>query len=375
MSRLGDFSPLNLRYVARLKEILTQHSYDSDMLGNIRTDVWHMPALETKYREALPSNTLIKLFLIGSDVDDFEVSHLFDPEEKLAFQELGLIEQVDTNVWRGVIRLLPYEKSILCCDFLHRSGDRIQRVYEPGPDSSNLAKAKLRLPFDTALDLCTGSGIQAVLSAQHCNYVRAVDINPRAVRFAAMSLAISGLANAEIRLADLYEGIEGKKFDLITANPPFVINYKATQQFRDGGKHGDEVLWRILHGLPSHLNDGGFAQIVTFLHEFEDHSQLEQVRAFAETHQLETIVFTSPNFDKYQLALGQHLHELFSSKDRRTFVEYREQLDRLKLISCCLAVITFKNSGIYRVKRCCALDRADYCGADLQEHLQKFYDL
>ena len=161
------------------------------------------------------------------------------------------------NGWRGLIKLLPYEKLIFFCDFSNRPDNQIHKVYEPGPDSKNLAKAGLRLPFKAALDLCTGSGIQAVMSAKHCNYVTAVDINPRAVHFGAMSVTINCLDNVEIRLADLYDGIEGKRFDLITANPPFVINAKPTEQFRDGGERGDNIFRRILQGLPAHLITGG----------------------------------------------------------------------------------------------------------------------
>ena len=224
----GTGIPVNLRYVLRLKEILTEHSYHWNILGNINPDILLKPSMHYKYREALSSNTLIKLFLIGSNVDDFEVESAFRLNQKLAFQELGLIERVDNNGWRGLIKLLPYEKLIFFCDFSNRPGNQIHKVYEPGPDLKNLAKAGLRLPFKAALDLCTGSGIQAVMSAKHCNYVTAVDINPRAVHFGAMSLAINCLDNAEIRLADLYGGIEGKRFDFITANPPFVINHRPT---------------------------------------------------------------------------------------------------------------------------------------------------
>jgi methylase of polypeptide subunit release factors len=212
------------------------------------------------------------------------------------------------------------------------------------------------------------------MCAQHCDYVLALDINPRAVHFGAMSLAINGVSNAEIRLADLYDGIADRRFDYITANPPFVINQMPTQRFRDGGEYGDEILWRILQGLPFHLTDGGFAQIVTFVHEFRDFSQLEQVRAFAEIHQLQTLIFTSASFDSHELAIGQHLNEIFSSRDdKREFVEYREHLRKLALESCCLAIITFRNNSQFRFKKLCALESAKCSSADLQSYLHEFY--
>src|SRR5262249_42856977 len=119
----------------------------------------------------------------------------------------------------------------------------------------------------------------------------------------------------------------------------------------------------------------GVAQIVTFLYEFEDSSQLKQVRAFAKTHQFDTIIFTSASFNNYDLAIGQHLREIVKSKDCKTnILEYREHLDQLKLQSCCLALITFKNSGKYRFKQLYALESTKFSNADVQKYLQEFYN-
>ena len=71
----GSGIPVNFRYLRRLKEILMAHSYHS--VGNISTDSLFTPSTIYKYRNELPSNTLIKLFLIGSNADDFEVNQIF----------------------------------------------------------------------------------------------------------------------------------------------------------------------------------------------------------------------------------------------------------------------------------------------------------
>jgi hypothetical protein len=65
------------------------------------------------------------------------------------------------------------------------------------------------------------------------------------------------------------------------------------------------VLNRILNGLPHHWTDGGYAQIVTFLYEFEGRSQLDDIRVFAKSHQLETLVLKSASQDKFHLATTQ----------------------------------------------------------------------
>ena len=116
---------------------------------------------------------------------------------------------------------------------------------------------------------------------------------------------------------------------------------------------------------------------MTFLHEFEDYSQIEQVRAFAETHQLETLIFTAASFDKFQLAIGQNRNEISNkSKDyKASFLEYLAHFGRSKLVSCSLAVITFRNNGKYRFKKLCILERPGFSDTDLQKHLHEFYDL
>src|SRR5262249_15493592 len=156
------------------------------------------------------------------------------------------------------------------------------------------------------LDLCTGSGIQAFKAAITCKSVVAIDINPRAIHWLSKSLALNEFSNIEVRLSDLYEKVKEYNFDYITANPPFVINWKTSQKFRDGGKYGDDVLTRILTGLPNYWTPGGYAQIVTFIYEFETRSQLDEIRVFAESHQLETLVLRSPSWDKFDLATSQY---------------------------------------------------------------------
>ena len=81
---------------------------------------------------------------------------------------------------------------------------------------------------------------------------------------------------------------------------------KLQKNIRDGGKFGDDVLTRILNGLPDYWNDGGYAQIVTFLHEFEARSQLDEIRVFAKSHQLETSVLRVQSRDKFDLATTRY---------------------------------------------------------------------
>jgi hypothetical protein len=78
--------------------------------------------------------------------------------------------------------------------------------------------------------------------------------------------------------ADLYGGVHGTQFDLIIANPPFVPSPLDTLRFRDGGPSGEDVLARIVEGLPLHLAAGGIAQVVTELGEREGEPLVQRLR-------------------------------------------------------------------------------------------------
>ena len=76
-----------------------------------------------------------------------------------------------------------------------------------------------------------------------------------------------GVANLEAVEGDLFGPVHGKRFDLITANPPFVPSPLNTLRFRDGGASGEDIQKRIVAGLPQHLAPSGIAQMVTELGE------------------------------------------------------------------------------------------------------------
>jgi len=110
------------------------------------------------------------------------------------------------------------------------------------------------------------------------------------------------------------------------------------------------VLTRVLNGLPHYWADGGFAQIVTFLYDFNGRSQFDDVRVFAESQQLETLVLKSPSLDRFHVASTQRGNlRNYESYEAKVFADL-DHLDRIGMISYCTAVITFKNGGKYRVK-------------------------
>ena len=77
----------------------------------------------------------------------------------------------------------------------------------------------------SVLDLCTGSGCLAILMAHAFPNaeVCAVDLSEDALEVARINVAEYGLEDRiELVHGDLFEALEGRRFDLILSNPPYV---------------------------------------------------------------------------------------------------------------------------------------------------------
>ena len=79
--------------------------------------------------------------------------------------------------------------------------------------------------IESALDLCTGSGCLAILTALAFPNaeVAAVDLSPDAIAVAERNVADYSLYDRiELIQSDAFQNLAGRKFDLIVSNPPYV---------------------------------------------------------------------------------------------------------------------------------------------------------
>lgn len=131
-----------------------------------------------------------------------------------------------------------------------------------GGASTTLAGITVRTPVGSALDVGTGSGIQALHATRHATRVTATDVNPRALGFTRLTLALSGAPEAELLTGSLFEPVGGATYDLIVSNPPFVISPGARLTYRDGGMGGDDLCRTLVQEAGARLNPGGYAQFL-----------------------------------------------------------------------------------------------------------------
>jgi methylase of polypeptide subunit release factors len=231
-----------------------------------------------------PLALAIELFLLQGALPTDELDRLFTRSERDVLVQAGLLA-IEAGLARARASLFPVGDRLIFSDHawpeLPHPGyatvpcDHVMAV---GSDSRHLVHCTVRRPFRTALDLCTGSGIHALLGCAHTEQVLAVDINPRAARCTRFNGQASGATNLEVLVGDLFEPVRGQRFDLITANPPFVPSPLDTLRFRDGGRSGEDIQKRIVAGLPHHLGPGGIAQIVTELGERNEEPLVHRLR-------------------------------------------------------------------------------------------------
>jgi hypothetical protein len=241
----------------------------------------HLPIYRSEHLAARDRLALaIDLFLLQGALPADELDRLLARSERDVLIRAGLLAIDETGVARARASLFPVGDRLIFSDHawpeLPHPGyatvpyDHVMAI---GSESRRLARCTTRRRFRSALDLCTGSGIHALLASTHAKHVLAVDINPRAARCTRFNAQASGATNLEVVAGDLFEAVRGERFDLITANPPFVPSPLDTLRFRDGGRSGEDIQKRIVAGLPHHLAPGGMAQVVTELGE-RDHEPL-----------------------------------------------------------------------------------------------------
>src|SRR5699024_455162 len=196
-----------------------------------------------------------------------------------------------------------------------------EHVLGAGWATRTLAELTVRTPVHRALDLGTGSGIQALGLSTLATRVVATDISERTLEFSAFNAALNGVALGraqgkrteylhdvagsaqsvssagqaasgvggnftdtgstgaadartparsgvvELRRGSLLQPLAGEQFDLVVSNPPFVITPRGSDAlpeytYRDAGGTGDEMARGLVTGLRPHLAPGGIAQML-----------------------------------------------------------------------------------------------------------------
>lgn len=149
------------------------------------------------------------------------------------------------------------------------------RVLIPRPDTEALVETALTRSANVSLsmrllDLCTGSGCVAIAIARQrpTGKVTATDISPDALSVARENAYRLGAYNVAFAEGDLFAAAPKHRFDVITANPPYIASDEIptlmadVRDFEprlalDGGADGLDFVRRILDAAPDYLEKEG----------------------------------------------------------------------------------------------------------------------
>ncbi|AHL73714.1 SAM-dependent methyltransferase [Stutzerimonas stutzeri] len=162
---------------------------------------------------------------------------LLPPAVFSLMDQAGVLEPCGSR-WRSRVRLSTLDGQL----FIHSAypTDAPDAVFF-GPDTYRFANAILahlnnhKGSISRAVDIGCGSGAGAILTAlaRPQAEVVAVDINPEALRLTRINATLAGADNLTARHSDLLNDVEGE-FDLILANPPYLIDPRE-RAYRHGG--------------------------------------------------------------------------------------------------------------------------------------------
>lgn len=209
---------------------------------------------------------LIRLFMDVELIDRAVIERLLPPGGLSTLESLGLVRAYAGNPlqYHAAVLLYPTESIWVASDL---------NVSPAGPAETPLSEDAVypaitkntrhflsSLPStgcDRFLELCSGTGIAALLASRYARHTWAADITERATRFAHFNAALNGIHNCTAVQGDLYQPFAGEYFDRIVAHPPYMPSLEQKYIFRDGGEDGEQITRRIIAGLPEHLSPGG----------------------------------------------------------------------------------------------------------------------
>lgn len=196
---------------------------------------------------------------------------LIDAKRPMEATELGRFrELVKRRRAREPVAYLRGER-----EFYGRVFKVDRRVLIPRPDTETLVTVALQRTRACsmsmrALDLCTGSGCVAIPLARErpTSSVTGSDLSRDALSVARDNALRLGAYNLAFVAGDLFAPVAGRRFDVITANPPYIATRELDglqpdiKSFEprlalDGGEDGLTLLRRIVAEASGHLVAGG----------------------------------------------------------------------------------------------------------------------
>lgn len=299
---------IDSEFASQLRDVFDESGFDErgvlDALG--AKDFWssdrHFPPLILHRIEGSQLEALMRLFVLRSSVEPEAALKALAPMSEDDLVRSGILQINETEA-RARVRVLPQRGIFLTSDW-PRGTDGLKKDYVMGmsPSSITVANLGVRGPLGDYLDLGSGSGVLALLAAGHCKSVTATDLNPRAIAMAQFNVELNRMSNVECLHGAMYEPVEGRKFDAILSNPPYVISPDVKFQFMDSEIGGEEFCKQLVRNAPRFMNDGGWFQMACNWAEQESIDWKDQLATWFEGNGCDVWVLRFENDDPAEYA-------------------------------------------------------------------------
>ena len=181
-------------------------------------------------------------------------------------QSAKIVTQVE-NSWKSLLRVASLKEQL----FLHSAYPTTsnEAVFF-GPDTYRFANAIQHFLSTNnqsvyrAVDIGTGSGVGAVLLAQALpeSEIIAADINHAALNLARINVDTADIHTIKLVHSDLLNDVKGN-FDLIIANPPYLVDEAKRTYRHGGGQLGTQLSLDIVDAAIQRLNPSGALLLYT----------------------------------------------------------------------------------------------------------------
>ena len=213
-----------------------------------------------------PENAMAKNL---ADIFGWNRSFKADAVEATLFdlmQSANIMTKVEKG-WKSLLRVSSINNLLFLHSAYPTTGS--EAVFF-GPDTYRFANAIHHFlitnnqPINRAVDIGAGSGVGAVLLAQALpeSEIIAGDINNAALNLARINIAAADIHNIKLLHSDLFNDINGK-FDLIIANPPYLVDAAKRTYRHGGGQLGTKLSLDIVDAAIQRLNLSGALLLYT----------------------------------------------------------------------------------------------------------------
>jgi methylase of polypeptide subunit release factors len=218
--------------------------------------------------------TVVRAFFLVQPVPTADLTKAIGERGVGSLEAAGVADVGDDEI-AVQMRILPVAGLLVASDDDPTHEDDLRTDFVAAYTAASRLTDSLtpRPEVERALDVGTGSGVHALLTAAHAKEVIATDVNTRALAYTELNAALNGIRNIECREGSLFEPVQGEKFDLIICNAPYVVSPETRWAYRDGGFAADDVSQRVVTTAAEHLRDGGYAALLVSWLGFEEGKQ------------------------------------------------------------------------------------------------------